>query len=98
MKINVFDPLGEIEMVNVYRGFVDGEYTVKPNTKKIFEFYPIGELEKRNFVKNLYVDVTAGEFYRVEVVTGVGVVAYMADVKRLEKGFAFTNSIWIDMI
>ena len=25
MKINVFDPLGEIEMVNVYRGFVDGE-------------------------------------------------------------------------
>lgn len=98
MKINVFDPLGEIEMVNVYRGFVDGEYTVKPNTKKIFEFYPIGELEKRNFVKNLYVDVTAGEFYRVEVVTSVGVVAYIADVKRLEKGFAFTNPIWIDMI
>lgn len=96
MKLDVFDPLGDIEAVNVYRGFVDGEYTVKPNTKKIFEFYPIGEVEKRNLVKNLYVDVAPGEFYRVEVITGVGVVAYMADVNRLEKGFAFTNPIWVN--
>lgn len=96
MKLDVFDPLGEIEAVNIYRGIVDGEYTVKPNTKKIFEFYPMGDMEKRNFVRNLYIDVAAGEFYRVEVVTGVGVVAYMADENRLEKGFAFTNPIWIE--
>lgn len=96
LKLDAFDPLGDIEAVTVYRGFVDGEYTIKPNTKKIYEFYPIGETEKRNFVKNLYVDVRIGEFYRVEVITSVGVVAYMADANRLEKGFAFTNPIWVD--
>lgn len=96
MKIEAFDPLGDIEAVNVYRGFVDGEYLEKPNTKKIFEFYPMGEVEKRNFVKNLLIDVKEGEFYRVEIITGIGVVAYMSDSSKVEKGFAFTNPIWIE--
>ena len=37
-----------------------------------------------------------GEFYRVEVITGTGVVAYISDESKIEKGFAFTNPIWIE--
>ncbi len=96
MKIEAFDPLGDIEAINVYRGFVDGEYLEMPNTKKIFEFYPMGEVGKRNYTKNLLLDVKPGEFYRVEVITGIGVVAYMSDTTKVEKGFAFTNPIWIE--
>lgn len=46
-------------------------------------------------LRRIYMDVTPGEFYRVEVITGVGVVAYVADATKIEKGFAFTNPIWI---
>lgn len=56
----------------------------------------MGEVEKRNFVKNLLIDVKEGEFYRVEIITGIGVVAYMSDSSKVEKGFAFTNPIWIE--
>lgn len=96
MKLDVFDPLGDILEIKVYRGFVDGEYTVKPNTKTILDLYPAGECDKRNFTKNLYLDVMPGEFYRVEVITGTGVVAYISDESKIEKGFAFTNPIWIE--
>jgi len=96
MTVDAFDPLGDIEAVNVYRGFVDGEYLEKPNTKKVFEFYPMGENEKRRFVKDMYIDVKPGEFYRVEMITGLGVVAYMSNHAKVEKGFAFTNPIWIE--
>lgn len=96
MKLDVFDPLGDIEAVYVMKGMVDGEYTVRPNTRKVYEFYPVGENEKRNFVKTMYIDVKPGEFYRVEVVTGIGVISYTSDSKKLEKGFAFTNPIWIN--
>lgn len=80
----------------MYKGLVDREYTVKPNTHAVFEFYPTGENDKRNYTKNIYLDVTPGEFYRAEVVTGVGVTAYTADRDKVEKGFAFTNPIWIE--
>ncbi len=96
MTIDAFDPLGGMEEIRVLRGFVDGEYLEKPNTKKVFEFYPMGENEKRRFVKHLYIDVQPGEFYRVEMVTGMGVVAYMSNHEKIEKGFAFTNPIWIE--
>ena len=96
MKLEVFDPLGGIEAVSVYRGVVDGIFSAKPNTVKLFEFYPMGELEKRNFEKNIFLDVKPGEFYRVEVITEVGVVTYMADSDKIEKGFAYTNPIWIE--
>jgi len=98
MKLDVFDPLGDIQEICVYKGRVDRQYTVKPNTCAVCEFYPIGENDKRKFTKNIYLDVVPGEFYRVEVVTGVGVVAYTADRDKLEKGFAFTNPIWIDTL
>lgn len=96
IQLDVFDPLGEIEAIQIYRGIVDGEYTSHPNTVKIMEFYPVGEAEKRNYVKTLYIDVKPKEFYRAEVVTATGVVAYMADRTKPEKGFAFTNPIWIE--
>lgn len=96
MVLDVFDPLGDIQEIRVYRGHIDGEYTVKPNTKAVLEFYPIGEDEKRNFVKQIYLDVAAGEFYRAEVITGLGVTAYLADPEKIEKGFAFTNPVWIE--
>lgn len=51
---------------------------------------------KRIYTKNIYLNVTPGEFYRAEVVTGVGVTAYTADRDKVEKGFAFTNPIWIE--
>lgn len=96
MMIDAFDPIGRIEAVNVYRGFVDGKYLERPNTVKVFEFYPMGELESSNFVKNLLIDVKPGEFYRVEMITEIGVVAYLSNPGRIEKGFAFTNPIWIE--
>lgn len=96
MKLDIFDPLGDIQEIRVYKGLVDREYTVKPNTHAVFEFYPTGENDKRNYTKNIYLDVTPGEFYRAEVVTGVGVTAYTADRDKVEKGFAFTNPIWIE--
>lgn len=65
MTVNAFDPLGEIESIIVYRGLADGEYLEKPNTKKIFEFYPMGDVEKRNFCKNIMIDINPGEFYRI---------------------------------
>lgn len=98
MNLSVFDPLGDIQEIRVYKGLVDHEYTVKPNTRAVFSFYPIGENEKRHYSKNIYLDVAPGEFYRVEAVTGVGVVAYIADRDKIEKGFAFTNPIWIETL
>jgi len=98
MKLDVFDPLGDIQEIRVYKGLVDREYTVKANTRAVFEFYPIGENDKRNYTKYIYLDVAPGEFYRVEAVTGVGVVAYTADRDKIEKGFAFTNPIWIETL
>lgn len=95
MQIEAFDPLGNIEVITVYKGFVDGEYSEKANTKKDYEFYPLSEVEKRNCVIDLFLDVAPGEFYRVEVRTAIGVVAYMSNPNRIEKGFAFTNPIWI---
>lgn len=96
MTVNAFDPLGEIESVIVYRGLADGVYLEKPNTKKIFEFYPMGDVEKRNFCKNIMIDINPGEFYRIEMITRIGVVAYMSNPNKVEKGFAFTNPIWIE--
>lgn len=96
MTVNAFDPLGEIESIIVYRGLADGEYLEKPNTKKIFEFYPMGDVEKRNFCKNIMIDINPGEFYRIEMITRIGVVAYMSNPNKVEKGFAFTNPIWIE--
>lgn len=54
VRLDVFDPLGDIEAINVYKAVIDGVYGLKPNTRKVLEFYPMGENEKRNFAKNIY--------------------------------------------
>lgn len=96
LQLMAFDPAGNIESVNIYVGKVDNQCVNKANTKKKFAYYPAGENEKRVFTKKIYLKVQPGEFYRAEVITGFGVVAYMADSNKLEKGYAFTNPIWIE--
>ncbi len=95
LHITAFDPTGNIESVNIYVGNVDKECTNKANTTKRFVYYPLGESEKRLFSKSIYLKVKPGEFYRADVFTSFGVVPYMADNNKIEKGYAFTNPIWI---
>lgn len=93
--IEVFDPSGQIEEIIVYQGIVDGDSSGKANTRKVAEFFPVGETEKRFYTRNIYRTVKSGEFYRVEVVTSLGIVSYLADSSKIEKGFAYTNPVWI---
>lgn len=95
LQLKAFDPVGNIEAVHIYAGRVDGDNSGKANTKRIFTYYPLGESEKRCFTQKMYLKVKPGEFYRAEVITRFGVVAYMADKNKYEKGYAFTNPVWI---
>ena len=63
---------------------------------KGWEFSPTGEAEKRYFEKEFFREVNIGEFYRVEVISSFGIVAYSKEKLEQDKGFAYTNPIWIE--
>lgn len=98
-NLAVFDPAGLIESIVVYKGVIE-QYSNTPNKRKkaikVLEFFPTGEAEKRYFEKEFFCEVNIGEFYRVEVISSFGIVAYSKEKLEQDKGFAYTNPIWIE--
>lgn len=99
VRLSIFDPAGKIECITVYKCVYDRKMssTQKRNkTVKALEIYPTGDAEKRLFEKEYYMNVEEGSFYRVEVITEFGIVAYSNEKVVQDKGFAYTNPIWIE--
>lgn len=100
IHFSIFDPAGKIETIILYKGILNRkvEDSSKRNkTLKVMEIYPKGEAERRYFQKEYYTEVEEGEFYRLEVITEFGIVAYEKDKLTQDKGFAYTNPIWIEL-
>lgn len=98
VEFSVFDPAGHIENIVLYKGVQDSKFSKKGRNKtiKVMDLFPSGEADKRYYEKVQYLDVQAGEFYRIEVITKFGIVAYDHQKLEQDKGFAYTNPIWIN--
>lgn len=99
VHLSVFDPAGAIEHIVLYRSIINEKAprNAKRNkTVKALEINMTGEDDRRHCEKECYLEMQAGEFYRVEVITAFGIVAYDAQKVEQDKGFAFTNPIWIE--
>lgn len=98
-QLEVFDPAGAIEQVVLYKATLNSKsrHTGKRNkTVKAMEIHVAGEADKRHCSIERYMEVRDGEFYRVEVITAFGIVAYDLEKVEQDKGFAYTNPIWIE--
>ncbi len=96
-QFTVFDPAGKIESIILYKGILNHKAEHSRNkTIKVLEIFPTGEVERRYFQKEYYTDIEDGEFYRIEVITEFGIVAYDQEKLIQDKGFAYTNPIWVE--
>lgn len=91
LQLEVFDPLGNIESIIIYKGEIDGYHRFK----KTWEYYPTTENDRRHFIMDSIKPVKANEIYRVEVVASVGIASLNQDDGAYDKGFAYTNPIWV---
>ncbi|WP_368654186.1 CehA/McbA family metallohydrolase [Ornithinibacillus sp. 4-3] len=94
-SFTVFDPAGHIENIILYKNVKDKG---QRKAEKVLEIYPVGKSERRFWKEVCYMDVSPNEFYRLEVVTAFGIVAYDAEANIQDKGFAYTNPIWISRV
>lgn len=95
LELTVFDPMCSIENIIVYKGKINyGEEKLK-RVSKVEEIYPVNTEDLRTVNFSKYINVEAGEFYRVEVVTKYAAISHEKKNKEHEKGFAYTNPIWI---
>ena len=90
-QIRVFDPLGGLERIALLCGKIGGK-----SIQEVFHVLPDGEAERTLWVKDWYFHVEPGEFYRLEAVSKMGVASYNKELKTQEKGFAFSNPIWVE--
>ncbi|MCL1916757.1 MAG: CehA/McbA family metallohydrolase [Peptococcaceae bacterium] len=90
-QLRVFDPLGRLERITLLRGKIHGE-----KMQEVLHATPQGETEGTLWEKDWHFDVAPGEFYRVEVLSEMGTASYNRDLKKQEKGFAFSNPIWVE--
>ncbi len=88
LRLLVFDPLGTIKEVVLYK-IAKGE----SKCEKVFSYYPIGE-EKTLWETDRYIPIEAGTFYRAEVIADVGAVTVSSG--GYKSGFAFTNPVYIE--
>lgn len=101
-NIEVYDPMGDIEEVKLVKNKVSGEFTTENRTETVLYKKAEGAAAISVFSYNEILDVSEGEFYRVEVTTAktpYGSLSSNGTTTPGEgsgKGWAFTNNIWIN--
>lgn len=95
-ELTVFDPMCSIENVVIYKGEVNTADEQLKRVKKVEEIYPVDNDNLRVLNYSKYLNVTDGEFYRVEVITKYAAISHDVNNSKTEKGFAYTNPIWIE--
>lgn len=96
VNITVFDPVCSIESIVLYKGEISTDNKPFKKMSKVKEIYTMSKEERRVFNIIWYTEISPDEFYRVEVVSEKGAVAHDPAKSEQEKGFAFTNPIWIE--
>lgn len=91
LKLQVFEPLHTLEYITIYKGnvYFDKKF------EKIYEEFLLTENEKNLKNVELIIPIQKGDIYRVEVIAEIGVVSLCAENKFYDRGFAFSNPIWI---
>ena len=91
LNLNVFNPLGGLESIAFYKGKINSD----KRFKKIKEVFFIGDQDKFNYQLNSLISVEKNEIYRVEVIAKVGAVTVIPESDSYDRGFAYSNPIWI---
>ncbi|MCL1853425.1 MAG: CehA/McbA family metallohydrolase [Peptococcaceae bacterium] len=91
-QLKVFDPLGRLEGITLLRGTIHGH-----KMQEVLHATPQGEAERTLWEKDWYFYVTPGEFYRIEVLSEMGIAALSRESEKQKKGFAFSNPIWVEV-
>ncbi|MBO5059348.1 MAG: LamG domain-containing protein [Clostridia bacterium] len=100
-NIDVYDPLGDILEVKLIKNIVSGEFTTDNRTETVLYAKADGADAISTFSYNDVLEVSDGEFYRVEVTTAktpYGSVSSNGITTAGDgsgMGWAFTNNIWI---
>ena len=96
-RLAVFDPLGRLEEVILYRGMRQDKRDVPARKKiyKVFDVFPVGD-GRTIWTKDWYFYAEPGDFYRIEAVSEQNLAGISGEKRTEEKGFAYTNPIWIE--
>ena len=96
-RLTVFDPLGQLEEIILYRGMRQDrtETLARKKIRKILDVFPVGE-ERTVWIKDWYFYAEPGDFYRAEVISGQNLAGFNGSERTEEKGFAYTNPIWME--
>lgn len=96
-RLVVFDPLGRLEEVILYRGMRQDKRDVPARKKiqKVLDVFSMGD-GRTIWMKDWYFYAEPGDFYRVEAVSEQNLAGILGEKRVEEKGFAYTNPIWIE--
>ena len=88
---------GQLEEIILYRGMRQDrtETLARKKIRKILDVFPVGE-ERTVWIKDWYFYAEPGDFYRAEVISGQNLAGFNGSERTEEKGFAYTNPIWME--
>lgn len=91
-QITAFDAGQAIENIKIIRG-KKGSDRAKTQTWK--EYFPQGS-DRCKWTTRFFEKVEPNDFFRIEVITAYGMIPLTSVNRIQQKGFAYTNPIWIE--